>query len=235
MLKKNFTLLALSLFFLSAATAQNLKVSLGLNMGMSQLFHDTRFETTPLHDLYAFTAISHRPDEYTWEQFEKDYKIRTSFIQPRFGISAHFTYKDWPLLASVEAMSSPSSYQKMAYSMVIGIGKEFYTYDDDYFFNFLGGYKFVKDNGFGATTIVNSIGNDEAREYASTFFNPENPLGSKMGHLFTMRGSMGRELGAAKLIRVGVEAYGELDLTAKTKRQSRMTNFGAHFFLRFKI
>jgi len=235
MLKKNFTLLAFFLFFLSAATAQNLKVSLGLNMGMSQIFHDTRFETTPLHDLYAFTAISHRPDEYTWEQFEKDYKIRTSFVQPRFGISAHFTYKDWPLLASVEAMSSPSSYQKMAYSMVIGIGKEFYTYDDDYFFNFLGGYKFVKDNGFGATTIVNSIGNDEAREYASTFFNPENPLGSKMGHLFTMRGSMGRELGAAKLIRVGVEAYGELDLTAKTKRQSRMTNFGAHFFLRFKI
>lgn len=235
MLKKNFTLLAFSLFFFSVATAQNLKVSLGLNMGMSQLFHDTRFETTPLHDLYAFTAISHRPDEYTWEEFEKDYKIRTSFIQPRFGISAHFTYKDWPLLASIEAMSSPSSYQKMAYSMVIGIGKEFYTYDDDYFFNFLGGYKFVKDNGFGATTIVNSIGNDEAREYASTFFNPENPLGSKMGHLFTLRGGLGRELGEARIIRVGVEAYGELDLTAKTKRQSRMTNFGAHFFLRFKL
>jgi hypothetical protein len=235
MLKKNSTFFILFLLLLHlTGTAQNLKVNVGLNVGMSQLMHDTRFETTPLHDLYSFTAISHRPDDYSWEEFEKDYGIRTSFIQPRFGVSAHFTYKDWPVMASVEAMSSPSSYQKMAFGLIVGIGKEFYT-DDDYFFNFLGGYKFVKDNGFGATTIVNSIGNDEAREYASTFFNPENPLGSKTGNLFTVRGGLGRELGAAKIIRVGVEAYGELDLTAKTKRQSRMTNFGAQFFLRFKV
>ncbi|MBV6441012.1 MAG: hypothetical protein DYG98_16455 [Haliscomenobacteraceae bacterium CHB4] len=235
MLKKNSTLLPLFLLlFTFSATAQNLKINLGLNIGMSQLFHDTRFETTPLHDLYSFTAISHRPDDYSWEEFEKDYGIRTSFIQPRFGVSAHFTYKDWPLMASVEAMSSPSSYQKMAYGFTVGIGKEFYSYDD-YYFSFLGGYKFVKDNGFGATTVVNSIGNDEAREYASTFFNPENPLGTKTGNLFTLRGGLGRELGEAKIIRVGVEAYGELDLTAKTKRQSRMTNYGAQFFLRFKL
>lgn len=236
MLNKNSTSLTLFLLLFSiSAIAQNLKVNLGLNVGMSQLFHDTRFETTPLHDLYAFTAISHRPDDYSWEEFEKDYGIRTSFTQPRFGVSAHFTYKDWPLMASVEAMSSPSSYQKMAYGLILGIGKEFYTYDDDFFFTFLGGYKFVKDNGFGATTIVNSIGNDEAREYASTFFNPEEPLGTKIGNLFTLRGGLGREIGAAKIIRVGVEAYGELDLTAKTKRQSRMTNYGAQFFLRFKV
>lgn len=239
MLNKNsttpiFFTLFLLLFSLTGS-AQNLKVSVGLNAGASRLFHDTRFETTPLHDLYAFTAISHRPDDYSWEEFEQDYGIRTSFMQPRFGVSAHFTYKDWPLLASVEAMSSSSSYQKMAFGFTLGLGKEFYTYDEDYFFNFLGGYKFVRDNGFGATTIVNSIGNDEAREYASTFFNPENPLGSKIGNLFTLRGSIGRELGEAKIIRVGLEAYGELDLTAKTKRQSRMTNYGAHFFVRFKV
>lgn len=235
MLKKNFTLLALLLLFSFPAIAQNLKVNLGFNVGMSYLQHDTRFETTPLHDLYAFTAISHRPEDYTWEEFEDDYGIRTSFTQPRFGISAHFTYKDWPLLASVEAMSSPSSYQKMAYGFIIGLGKEFFSYEDDYFFSFLGGYKFVKDNGFGATTIVNSIGNDEAREYASTFFNPEEPLGSDKGHLFTLRGTIGRELGEAKIIRVGIEGYGELDLTAKTTRQARMTNYGAHFFVRFKL
>lgn len=235
MLKKNSTSISLLLLlFTISASAQNLKVRIGLNAGMSQLFHDTRFETTPLHDLYSFTAISHRPDDYSWEEFEGDYGIRTSFIQPRFGVSAHFTYKDWPVLATVEAMSSPSSYQKMAYGFILGLGKEFYTYDD-YVFSFLGGYKFVKDNGFGATTIVNSIGNDEAREYASTFFNPENPLGSKTGNLFTLRGGLGRDLGDMKIIRVGVEAYGELDLTAKTKRQSRMTNFGAQFYLRFKV
>ena len=236
MLNKNTTLLILPLLLFSFfANSQNLKISVGLNAGMSRLMHDTRFETTELHDLYAFTAISHRPDEYTWEEFEKDYGIRTSFFQPRFGISAHITYKDWPVMASIEAMSSPSSYQKMLYGLTFGMGKEFYSYDEDYFFNFLGGYKFVRDNGFGATTIVNSIGNGEAREYASTFFNPEAPLGSKNGHLFTLRSSLGRELGEAKLIRVGVETYGELDLTAKTKRQSRMTNFGAQIFVRFKV
>lgn len=234
MLKKNSTLSLFLLLYSISATAQNLKVNIGFNVGMSELHHDTRFETTPLHDLYAFTAISHRPEDYTWEEFEEDYQIRTSFIQPRFGISAHFTYKDWPLLASIEAMSSPSSYQKMAYGLIVGLGKELYA-DDDFYFSFLGGYKFVKDNGFGATTIVNSIGNDEAREYASTFFNPEEPLGSKTGHLFTLRGGLGRELGEAKIIRIGVEAYGELDLTPKTQRQSRMTNYGAQFFLRFKI
>jgi len=235
MLRKISTTAALFLLLIQATTAQNLKVNIGINGGASQLFHDTRFETTPLHDLYAFTAISHRPDEYTWEEFEEDYKIRTSYRQPRFGISAHFSYKDWPLLVSVEAMSSPSSYQKMAYGLIAGLGKELYAPDSDFFFNFMGGYKFVRDNGFGASTIVNSIGQGEAREYASTFFNPEQPLGSKMGHLFTLRGGFGKELGEADMIRVGAEGYGELDLTAKTKRQSRMTNFGAHVFVRFKI
>lgn len=235
MLKKISTLILPLFLFTIVLNAQNLKVNIGLNVGMSQLFHDTRFETTPLHDLYAFTAISHRPDDYAWEEFEEDYQIRTSFTQPRFGISAHFTYKDWPILASVEAMSSPSSYQKMAYGLIVGLGKELYTYDDDYYFSFLGGYKFVKDNGFGATTIVNSIGNDEAREYASTFFNPEEPLGTNTGHLFTLRAGFGKELGEAKIIRIGVEGYGELDLTPKTQRQSRMTNYGAQFFLRFKV
>lgn len=234
---------ALALFTLLAsasAYAQNLKVNFGVNLGMSKLYHDTRFETTELHDLYNFTRIAveaHAPPgyEYRWEDFEKDYKLRTSYIQPRFGFAAHFTYKDWPLLFALEAMSSPSTYHKMSFNFIFGAGKEFFT-DDDYFFSFLGGYKFVlKDNGFGATTIVNSIGNKEAREYASTFFNPEEPLKSKKGHLFNLRGGFGKELGAAKMIRLGVEAYYELDLTPKTKRQARMTNAGAHFFLRFKL
>lgn len=235
MLKKISTLALVFSLFSVATKAQNLKVNLGVNVGMSQIFHETRFETTPLYDLYQFTAISHRPNQYSWEKFQKDYDIRTSFVQPRFGISAHFTYKDWPLLASIEAMSSPSSYQKMAYGFVVGVGKEFFTFDEDYFFNFLGGYKFVKDLGFGATTIVNSIGNGEAREYASTFFNPEAPLGTNTGNLFTIRGGLGREIGESNMIRIGVEGYGELDLTPKTKRQSRMTNYGAQFFVRFKL
>ncbi len=216
---------------LSAGAQKKFKIEVGLNLGTSYLFHDTRFETTPLKDVQEFVAISFLPEEYTWEQFEKGYKIRTSFVQPRFGFSAHFAYKDWPVRASVEAMSSPSTYRKMAYGFTVGLGHEFYS-SDNYIFSFVGGYKFVKDNGWGAPTVVNSIGLKEAREYASTFFNPEAPLGTNKGHLFTLRGSFAREVG---ILRLGIEAYGELDLTAKTKRQSQMTNWGAHFFVRFEL
>lgn len=237
---KNITTLVIFLFLLQSAGAQNLKINIGVNMGMSQLFHNTQFETTPMYNQYRFTKVAveaHSPAdyEYTWEDFAKDYKLKSTFVQPRIGISAHFTYKDWPLLFVVEAMGSPSSYQKLAYGFIAGFGKEFFSYDDNYFFSFLGGYKFVKDNGFGAATIVNSIGHKEAREQAATYFNPSQPLGKKTGNLFTVRGGLGKELGEARMIRIGVEGYGELDLTPKTTRQSRMTNFGAQFFLRFKL
>lgn len=213
--------------------AQNLKLNVGTNVGMSKLYHNTRFETTPLHDLYAFTAISHYPNEYTWEEFEEDYDIQSSFIQPRFGLAANLMYKDLPIMISVEVMSSPSSYQKISYGAMIGLGKQLSLKDTTYYIDFFSGYKFVKDNGFGATTIVNSIGNDEARDYASTFFNPERPLGVKTGHLFTLRGGIGRDLG--KICAIGIEAYSELDLTATTKRQPRMTNFGVNFYIKFKL
>ncbi|MCB0528719.1 MAG: hypothetical protein KDC61_17480 [Saprospiraceae bacterium] len=237
---KNFTTLAAVLLLVQSAASQNLKINIGVNVGMSQLFHNTQFETTPMYNQYRFTKIAveaHSPPEYeySWEDFASDYKLRTNFVQPRLGISAHFTYKDWPLLFAVEAMSSPSSYEKMAFGFIAGFGKEFFTYDDNYFFSFLGGYKFVKDNGFGAATIVNSIGHKEAREQAATYFNPEQPLGKKTGNLFTVRGGIGKELGEARMIRVGVEGFGELDLTPKTARQPRMNNFGAQFFLRFKL
>lgn len=240
MYNKNFTTLAAFLLLSQMLSAQNLKINLGVNVGMSQLFHNTQFETTPMYNQYRFTKVAveaHSPPdyEYTWADFAQDYKLRSNFVQPRLGISAHFTYKDWPLLFVVEAMSSPSSYQKLAYGFIAGFGKEFFTYEDDYFFSFLGGYKFVRDNGFGAATIVNSIGHKEAREQAATYFNPQQPLGKKTGNLFTVRGGLGKELGEAKAMRIGVEGYGELDLTPKTTRQSRMTNFGAQFFLRFKL
>ncbi len=237
---KFFTTLVACLLLTLTINAQNLKINVGVNVGMSQLFHNTQFETTPMYNQYRFTKVAveaHSPPdyEYTWADFAHDYKLRSNFVQPRFGISAHFTYKDWPLLFAVEAMSSPSSYEKLAYGFIAGFGKEFFTYDDNYFFSFLGGYKFVRDNGFGAATIVNSIGHKEAREQAATYFNPQQPLGKKTGNLFTIRGGLGKELGEARMMRIGVEGYGELDLTPKTTRQSRMTNFGAQFFLRFKL
>lgn len=207
-------------------------VAVQLNTGMSYLAHDTHFEITPLHDLYGFTTISHLPEKYTWEEFTEDYEIRTSFVQPRFGFSASFRYKDWPVRASLEMMSSTSSFRKISYGATIGLGHDICT-SDGYVFSFLGGYKFVKDNGWGAATVVNSIGLREAREYASTFFNPEAPLGTNKGHLFTIRGGFSREV--AEKLSLGVEAYGELDLTPTTRRQARMTNYGAQFFVRFQL
>ncbi len=231
MRKLMFALLLLA--GLPVTAQKKLHVAVQLNTGMSILDHDTRFETTPLHDLYAFTAISFLPEKYTWEEFKSDYKIRTGFTQPRFGFSASFSYKDWPVRGSIEMMSSTSSFRKISYGATIGLGHEFLSYDEKYQFSFLGGYKFVKDNGWGASTVVNSIGLKEAREYAQTFFNPERPLGTNKGHLFTLRGSFSREV--VEKLSVGVEAYGELDLTPTTWRQSRMNNWGAQFFVRFKI
>lgn len=229
--------LFIALFMLAGLSAEaqkekKLHASVQLNIGMSYLAHNTRFETTPLHDLYGFVAISHLPEIYTWEEFEQDYEIRASFVQPRFGFSANFSYKDWPLRAQVEMMSSTSSFRKLAYGATLGLGHDICT-PDGYAFSFLGGYKFVKDNGWGALTVVNSIGLKEAREYASTFFNPEAPLGTNKGHLFTIRGSFSREV--VDILSVGVEAYGELDLTPSARRQPRMNNWGAQFFVRFKI
>ena len=116
---------------------------------------------------------------------------------------------------------------------MIGFGKQLYLKDTNYYIDFLSGYKFVKDYGFGAMTLVNSIRNEEAREYASTFFNPEQPLGTNSGHSFTLRGGGGRNLGKIGL--VGLEFYGELDLTPATTRQTRMSNYGVNLYLKFKI
>jgi hypothetical protein len=103
------------------------------------------------------------------------------------------------------------------------------------YFSFHTGYKFVVDNGFGSNTIVNSIGNKEARDLAATFFGSEEPIGDNTGQLIMVRGGLGKDFGQYDRMRIGAEAYGELDLTDKLQRESRMTNIGAQLYLRFKI
>jgi len=239
MAKKLYSLIAGLLFLAPSMFGQNnkkdLHIQVGMNFGVSQLQHNTRFETTTLHNVYQFTAISHRPAKYNWEDFEEDYELQQTVIQPRFGLSALVTYKNWPVFILGEAMSSTSSYEKMAYSVAGGIGKDFYAADESMFFSFHTGYKFVMDNGFGSNTIVNSIGNKEARELAATFYGSEEPIGDNIGQLLMVRGGMGKDFGQENRMRIGAEAYGELDLTDKLKRESRMTNIGAQLYLRFKI
>jgi hypothetical protein len=239
MAKKLYSLLAGLLLLLPFSNAQNGKknftLQIGMNFGISQLQHNTRFETTTLHNVYQFTAISHRPAKYNWEDFEEDYDLQQTIVQPRFGLSGLLTYKDWPVFVLGEAMSSTSSYEKMAYSVAAGLGKDFYAADEAMYFSFHTGYKFVVDNGFGSNTIVNSIGNKEARELAATFFGSEEPIGDNTGQLIMVRGGLGKDFGQYDRMRIGAEAYGELDLTDKLQREARMTNIGAQIYLRFKI
>lgn len=211
-------------------------LELGLNLGASRLFHQTRFESTVLNNVYEFVAISH-PGGYSWEQFAEDYDLRKSYMQPRFGFSAHLTHKEIPVFCTVDATSSSSSYQFLAYSVAVGIGKDWSPMmDTSLYFSLQGGYKYVfRDNGFGAETITNSLGNKEGRDLLATFFAPKEPLGQKKGSLFMVRGGIGKIFGERRRLRWGVEAYGELDLTNETTRESRMTVVGLNTYLRINF
>lgn len=239
MFKRLYILPICAFLFLltSNASAQKFKVGINLNVGYGRLYHDTNFETTKLNGLYKFVAISHS-DEYTWEEFAERYGVRSEYYQPRFGFSARFNYKEWPLVLLAEAMSSPSSYEKIAFSGTLGLGKDLPIGDNTgIIFSFLGGYKYVYDKGFGSTTLVNSLGNDEARKYAAEWFDPEKPLGTNRGNLFTLRAGFGKMLDEAESMMAGVEAYGELDLTDKVAREggARMTNAGLNVYFRWNL
>jgi len=213
---------------------QKFKFSMGMNLGGARLYHQTRFETTTLHNLYETVAITH-PEGYEWEQFETDFELRETFSQLRFGFFVRAAHQNLPFLVIAEAMSSTSTYEKMAFSTTVGFGKEFYILDEEVQCSFLGGYKFVWDQGFGAATLVNSIGHKEARSLVATYFAPVRPLGSNFGNLFTLRGSFGKTIDKYLQWIVGVEAYGELDVTPRIKRESRMSHAGLNLFMRYNL
>jgi hypothetical protein len=242
MLKKAYILttvfcLAAQLAAFGQARLKHLHLNVGLHGGYSVLAHKTDFQTTPLHSLYEFVAISHGgTDDYTWEQFSETYKIRERFGQPRFGFKGQLTYREWPIIIEGEALSSPSSYTKGAYAVSAGLGKSFYVSDSAWYFNFLGGYKYViKDFGFGAQTLSNSIGLDEGRELAAQFFGPREALGRSSGDLFVLRFGVAKTIDWYYRWSVGVEGFYEVDLTDKLVRSARMTNYGATVFVRCKI
>jgi hypothetical protein len=238
-MQKKYAVLAafLLLSFSSFAQLKYLHLNVSMNGGYSELLHKTDFRTTPLYNLYDFVAISHGgQDDYTWEEFLETYQINDRYTQPRMGFSAQLTYRDWPIKVLGEAMSSPSSYTRSAYSVTAGLGKDFYISDSTWYFSFLGGYKYVvRDYGFGANTLVNSIGNDEARENAAQFFAPVKPLGRPSGDLFAIRVGFARTIDWYYRWSVGVEGFYELDLTDKIVRSSRMTTYGAQVYVRYKF
>lgn len=238
-MQKIYALIAPFLLVSQIASAQlkYLNLSVSMNGGYSELVHKTDFQTTPLYNLYDFVAFSHGgKDDYTWDQFVETYKIKDRFGQPRVGFSAALTYRDWPIKALGEAMSSPSAYTRSSYAVTLGLGKDLYISDSTWYFSFLGGYKYViQDFGFGANTIVNSIGVKEQRENAATFFAPVKPLGRASGDLFAVRLGFARTLDWYYRWSVGVEGFYELDLTDKIVRSSRMTTYGALLFVRCKI
>jgi hypothetical protein len=219
------------------AAAQNLRIDVGFTAGGSMLFHNTRFQETSLNAQYEIIQEVKRRDgeTYAWEDFESDFGLNQQFMQPRFGFTAHVTYKDWPVVAIAEALSSPSGYTKMTYAGTVGFGKTFFNWDTSMNFSFLAGYKYVLDEGFGSNTIINSVRDDFMRERLSTFFNPTNPLGRKLGNLLVVRGGVGKVFGWEQEWSAGVDVYGELDLLEKSVRFSRMTNVGAMLWLRYRL
>lgn len=233
---KHYTLFWLCLFLLLGVQmqAQKFNLSIGMNLGGSNLNHQTRFESTTLRNLYETIAITH-PDGYEWEQFEEDFELRENFNQLRFGFFVRASHSNIPLLIIGEAMSSTSTYEKMAYGVTGGLGKEFYLFNDGLQVSFLGGYKFLWDKGFGSSTLVNSIGHKDARKLVATYFDPSQPLGTTFGNLFVLRGGIGKVLDRERQWAVGAEAFGELDLTDRIKREARMTNVGVNIFLRYNL
>lgn len=238
MLKKVTTLFILLSLLTSSLSAQKFGLKIGMNVGASRLYHDTDFKSTVVNDLYEYAKelFAKEHIDYTWEQFAASNQLNKSYMQPRFGFSAHVNYSNWPAFLIVDAMSSTSSYEKMAYSVTAGMGKDFPIGDNiGMFLTALGGYKFVYDKGFGAKTLVNGIGDKSLRENAQTFFAPKEPLGTNKGNLFTVRLGVGKNLGENENMCVGVEGYGELDLTDRIQRNSRMTNVGAHIYMRWNL
>jgi hypothetical protein len=238
MLKKYAVLAAFSLLSQGAfAQLKYLNLNMGVNGGYGQLLHKTDFQSTPLEALYDFIIDLPQTKDLTWQEFLDGYDIKDRFWQPRMGFSAMLTYRDWPIKAIGEATSSTSSYTRVSYAVTMGLGKDIYIADSTWYFSFLGGYKLVlKDYGFGANTIVNSVGRKESREDLAQFFGPQgSPIGRPSGDLFTVRLGFARTLDWYYRWSAGVEAYYELDLTDKLVRNSRMTTYGAQVFVRFKI
>ncbi|MEZ4918303.1 MAG: hypothetical protein R2792_04275 [Saprospiraceae bacterium] len=242
MFRKTSTLTALFLFLSYFSFAQlqpppHLNIDIGINGGAGYLIHKTRFETTPLYNQYLIIkeVFSNQGLDYTWGMYEEDFGLRDRFIQPRFGFSALLTYGNLPFYVGGELMSSPSSYQKTVYGLSVGVGEDFYVMDSTSYFSFRGGYKFVKDFGFGSKTLVNSVGDESIRENLATFFDPKEPLGDSFGRFFTLNAGYGIVLGEQRRMRIGVDLFGELDLTSQTERESRMTNVGALLYVRFRM
>lgn len=238
MLKHIFTLSLLSLLYFPVS-AQKFHIALGLNAGASFLKHNSDFELTELKNDYNSNAkiIKERYNiDYTWDEYKEDMKLRSSIIRPRFGLNLYITHRDFPIFLNGEFMSSTSSYQKASYAVTLGMGKDIQPVASEYYYSIHGGFKRVfKDDGFGAETIVNSIGDKEQRAYLSTFFDPKNPLNSHAGNLLSVRGGMGKFIGDKKNGAVGAEFYAELDLTNETVRQARMHNFGLNIYFRLRI
>lgn len=210
-------------------------LSIGMNIGVSQLFHKIDFERTPMLDLYNFIKAAPSHSDYKWETFVEDYELNSTLNQPRFGFSGTLTYGEIPAFLAAEFMSSTSSYQKMAFSATVGLGKDV-LFGESSFVSFKGGYKLVfQDSGFGAETLTNSVGNKEARDYMSRFFDPKSALGPPRGDLMTMRIGMGKYLGKDRRTCLGLETYGELDLTNETQRIARMNTLGLNLYINFVL
>ncbi len=223
------------------ALKENFFIRMGFNAGGGNLYHNTLFEATNMAALWKAVSFSHDPPKsYEWEDFVQDYDIRNSYFMPRYGLNLYLSSRYFPFFINVEAMSSVASYQKPMLAITfLGFGKDFRPYDRDFFFSLHGGLKYVvRDWGFNGREIyTNSIGNEDARDYIETFYDPKDEINKRSGMLLTTRAGLGHVIGAAERAAIGLEAYYEFDLADETKRQAgaRMRNGGINLYFRFDL
>lgn len=230
-----FTFLILLFTAFTAFTQRNLRLQMGINLGVSRLDHNIRFESNEgVRNLYEFVANTHPPGEYTFGDFKEDLKLRNSIIRPRMALTLGVTFGDYPFFALGEVGTSSSTYRAPVYALSAGVGKEFAPRWDIWYVSGYAGLKRVfKDKGFGKETIVNSVGDKEQRELMASFFGPIEPLGPQSATLITFRGGFGIYFNEERQTSVGGEFYGELDTTDKLKRLAQMTTIGLQMYIRF--
>ena len=223
---KKILLLLLIVTDLSAQT----QFSISPIVGYTRLTHNIDFRTTEMYNLYKFVEISHQPQDYSWAEFEDDYDLKNYVYMPRFGVSADL-YAINLIKINAQLLSSSSTYTKFSYSIAIGMGRHLKLSEDNkWTLPFYLGYRLLYDSGFGYSTLVNSIGNQDAKRDAETFFGPQDPLGDPHGRLFYMTGGLSH---TTNRIRMNLYFQQEIDLTDGLQRQSRMNTFGVFLSMEY--
>lgn len=219
--------LSFLLLFLPSVLFSQTHFEISSNGGYSLGFHKIDYQQTGLYPLYKTIEVI-LPD-LTFEDFIRVYKIRNYVHNPVFGVDGEIYNEKIPIFISVGVSTSPSTLQKPRYKGEIGIRKDV-TINGLWTIQGKGSFMYVIDRGFGTSTIINSVGNDVARNSLKNFF-VSAPI-KQNGYLIYFGGLIYRNFGDFS---IGSEFYYNLDVTYQLKRYARMSALGGNVKITFHI